>query len=207
MRGFSDILEERQFFSGYPGHRHRRCGRGWIPKGISLYDFTLGDASNNGQTEIVAFSSNDRISVYAPGGEVAWESNEAYGGNKLFFEVPDLDDTRKTTHYYLPQRIHVTDIDSDGVNDIIVVKNHDAASALSRIKAFNEGHIECLSYDDLGIQLKWQTRKIAGYISDYVIGDLNNDGLNEIVFSAVEKEKGIFNKGKSYLVTCQPMTE
>ena len=175
-----------------------------LPKGLALYDFALGDASNNGRNEIVAFSGNDHISVYDQDGKVVWESDEMYGGNRLFFEVPEIDDARKNVQYYLPQRIHVTDIDGDGLNEIILLKNHDAAPLLSRIKAFNEGHIDCLSYDDIGIQLKWRTRKIAGYISDYVIGDLNNDGQNEIVFSAVAKQSTLFSKGRSYLVTCQP---
>jgi len=119
--------------------------------------------------------------------------------------VPEIDDAHRTTNYYLPQRIHITDIDNDGFNEIIVLKNHDTAGIFSRIKAFKEGHIDCLSYDDLGAQLKWQTRKISGYISDYVIGDLNNDGLNEIVFSIVEKKKSLLNKGKSYIVSCMPV--
>ena len=175
-----------------------------LPKGMSLYDFTLGDASNNGQKEIVAFSLSDHINVYNQAGELAWESDQVYGGSRLFFEVPQTEDARKTTNYYLPQRIYVTDIDRDGLNEIIVLKNHDAAPLLARIKAFNKAQIECLSYDDLGIQLKWQTRTISGYISDYLIGDMNNDGLNEIVFSVIEKEKSLLNKGKSYIVSCVP---
>jgi TolB-like protein len=176
-----------------------------LPEGLSLYDFTRGDVSNNGQKEIVAFTGNDHITVYNQNGEVAWEGNEVYGGNRLFFETQDLDDPRKLINYYLPQRVHVTDLDRDGLNEIIVLKNHDAASLLSRVKAFDEGQIDCLSYDDIGIQLKWQTRKISGYISDYVIGDLNNDGLNEIVFSVVEKEKILLSKGESYIVSCMPV--
>ncbi len=175
-----------------------------LPKGLSLYDFTRGDASNNGQEEIVAFSRDDHITVYDQTGEVSWKSSEAYGGSRYFFEVPELDDARKTTYYYLPQRIHVTDIDGDGLNEIIALKNHDTAGALSRIRAFKEGHIDCLSYDELGVQLKWQTRKISGYISDYVIGDLDNDGRNEIVFSVIQKKKSLLNKGKSYIVSCMP---
>ena len=176
-----------------------------LPQNLSLYDFTYGDASNNGQNEIVAFSQNDHITVYDQNGEIAWEGDEPYGGNRLYFETPDLDDPRKTVNYYIPQRIHVTDMDGDKLNEIIVLKNHDSASAFSRVKAFNKGHIDCLSYDEIGTQLKWQTRNISGYISDYIIGDLNNDGLNELVFSVVEKEKSLLNKGKSYIVSCMPV--
>ena len=94
------------------------------------------------------------------------------------------------------------------MNEIIVLKNYDGdGGVFSRIKAFKEGYIDCLSYDDIGIQLKWQTRNISGYISDYVIGDLDNDGINEIVFSTVAKNKSVFNKGKSYIITCKPVNE
>jgi hypothetical protein len=173
-----------------------------LPENLTLYDFTRGDTSNNGQEEIVAFSREDHISVYDQTGEVLWKSNEAYGGHRYFFEVPELDNQRKMTYYYLPQRIHVTDIDGDGLNEIIALKNLDTAGSLSRIRAFKEGHIDCLSFDDLGAQLKWQTRTISGYISDYVIGDINNDGRNEIVFSVIQKKKSLLNKGKSYIVSC-----
>ena len=178
-----------------------------LPEGLSLYGFTLGDVSNKGRDDFVAFSDSDHITVYDPKGKIAWESDETYGGNRLFLETPNPDDPRKTARYYLPQRIHVTDIDGDGVNEIIVLKNHDAAPAFSHIKAFDEGHIDCLSYDDIGGQLKWQTRSISGYISDYVIGDLKNDGQNEIVFSVIEKEKSLLNKGRSYVVSCMPVSE
>jgi len=185
-----------------------------LPKGLSLYDFSRGDASNKGHNEIVSFSGKDHINIYNQNGEIAWESNEAYGGNRLFLSAPDPDTPRtdnirtpKTVNYYLPQRIHIADIDRDGLNEIIILKNKNTASLFSRIKAFKEGHIACLSYDDIGVQLKWQTRTISGYISDYVIGDLDNDGLNEVVFSTVTKNKSAFSKGKSFIISCKPVSE
>jgi len=188
-----------------------------VPKKMTLFDFTQGDASNNGQTETVAFLRNDFIRIYDQAGESAWESDEIYGGSRLFFEAPNMDRTGSSTSitrtgmtvkYHLPQRIHVSDIDGDGLNEIIVVKNYDGEGGIfSRMKAFKEGRIDCFSYDDIGVQPKWQTRNIAGYISDYVIGDLDNDGINEIVLSTVTKNKSAFNKGKSYIMSCKPVNK
>ena len=197
-----DVYEMKWQDGGYTA-----AGRLALPKDMTLYDFTQGDASNDGQIETVAFSRTDHVRVYDQTGESVWESDEVYGGSRLFFEVPEIDDARKKTNYYLPQRIHVTDIDRDGLNEIIVLKNKNTAGIFSRIKAFKEGHIDCLSYDDIGVQLKWQTRNISGYISDYVIGDLNNDGLNEIVLSTVAKGKSFMSKGKSYIISCKPVNE
>ena len=198
--------------------RYAAAGKFAVPKEMTLFDFTQGDASNNGQTETVAFLRNDFFRIYDQAGESAWESDQIYGGSRLFFEAPNMDRTGtvtrgvsrsgKTVKYYLPQRIHVSDIDGDGLNEIIVVKNYDGEGGIfSRVKAFKEGRIDCFSYDDIGVQPKWQTRNIAGYISDYVIGDLDNDGINEIVLSTVIKNKSIMNKGKSNIITCRPVNE
>ena len=198
--------------------RYEAAGKFAGPKEMTLFDFTQGDASNNGQTETVAFLRNDFFRIYDQDGESTWESGQIYGGNRLFFEAPNMDRTgsvaqgvsrsAKSVKYYLPQRIHVSDIDGDGLNEIIVVKNYDGEGGIfSRMKAFKEGRIDCFSYDDVGVQRKWQTRNIAGYISDYVIGDLDNDGVNEIVLSTVAKNKSVFNKGKSYIMSCKAVKE
>ena len=198
--------------------RYEAAGKFAGPKEMTLFDFTQGDASNNGQTETVAFLRNDFFRIYNQAGESTWESGQIYGGSRLFFEAPNMDRTGavangvsrtgKSVKYYLPQRIHVSDIDGDGLNEIIVVKNYDGEGGIfSRMKAFKEGRIDCFSYDDIGVQRKWQTRNIAGYISDYVIGDLDNDGINEIVLSTVAKNKSVFNKGRSYIMSCKAVKE
>ena len=187
-------------------------------KNMTIFDFTQGDAANNGQIETVAFLRNDYIRIYDQSGEVAWESDDIYGGSRLFFEAPDVERSKsnniansqgsRVARYHLPQRLHITDIDGDGLNEIIVVKNYDGDGGIfSRMKAFKEGRIDCFSYDNIGVQPKWKTRNIAGYISDYVIGDLNNDGINEIVLSSVAKGKSVLSKGKSYILSIVPVNE
>ncbi len=211
-----DVMFDRDVHEiRYQDGHYASAGLYVLPKGLSLYDFARGDASNNGQNEIVSFLRSDHINIYNQNGEIAWESDKTYGGNRLFLEAPDPENpftdssrTRRTIKYYLPQRIHVTDIDRDGLNEIIILSNWDNdTSIFSRIRAFKEGHFDCLSYDDIGTQLKWQTRNIAGYISDYVIGDLNNDGINEIVLSTVAKGKSLLSKGKSYIMSIMPISE
>ena len=178
-----------------------------LPAGITLYDFSPSDARNNEQDQIVAFSSKGNITLYNQNGETTWKSTERYGGSRLYIEVPKVDKFRETIRYYLPHRIHVTDIDRDGLNEIIVLKNIDSANMMPRTKIFKEGYVACLSWDDIGPQLKWQTRKILGYISDYVIGDFNNDGSREIVMSVVTKKPILLSKGKSYIISCKLVDE
>lgn len=195
---FENGIHELQWRDG----SYLPAGRQHLPNEQILYGYATGDVANKGPEKIVAFSKNNNLTILNQKGDKEWESDEHYGGSTLFFEVPNPDIPDRMDHFYLPQRIYIVDFDKDGSNEIIVVKNHDAAAALVRMKYFKEGAIECLSYDDIGTQLKWETRKISGYISDYAIGDFDNDGRNDLVFASVAKGKSAFKKGLSTIISC-----
>jgi TolB-like protein len=203
MLSVKDALFEKEIYElKWQDGAYRPAIRQELPDSLILYGYAMGDVSNTGRENIVAFSDRRYLTLLNLKGEMEWESDAPYGGGTLFFEVTDPYDVDRTEKFYLPQRIHVTDFDKDGANEIIVVKNHDAARVLSRTKFYTEGLIESLAYDAIGVQLNWQTRKISGYISDYTIGDLDNDGRNELVFASVTKRKSSFNKGLSAVVVC-----
>jgi hypothetical protein len=178
-----------------------------LPGDLTIYGYVSGDVANKNQDKIVALSNSGYLTVMDLKGEKEWESDKPYGGSTIFFEITDPYNSERQEYYYLPQRIYLTDFDKDSTNEIIVVKNQDAARALSHSKFFKEGSIECLAYDDIGMQLKWQTRKISGYICDYVIGDFDNDGQDDLVFASVAKKKSAINKGRSAIIACSIVRE
>jgi len=198
--GKSGVYELEWINAGYePGQRQI------LPKNINIYGFTYGDVFNNGREAIVAFTNDDYLQVYDQGGDEDWTSSQYYGGNALYIDTPSPDDpgdSAEDKRTYMKQRIHIADLDKDGKNEVIVVNNQDYANRLlSRVRTFKSGHIECLAWDILGLHLKWRTRKITGYISDYAIGDLNNDGRDELVFSAIAKTNVTSVKSRSYIAT------
>jgi len=151
---------------------------------------------------IVAFTNNNHLRILHRNGEEEWTSSEEYGGSATYIEYPSEMDPREMDRFYLPQRIHIVDIDNDGNAEVIVVKNIDASGSLfSRLRFFKSGHVECLTWDNLGLSLKWETRKISGYISDCAIADMNNDGQDELVFSVVSKSSSVFGKARSFIVS------
>jgi len=173
-----------------------------LPKGINIYGFAYGDVLNNGKEMIVAFTKKDRIRILARNGVEEWRGADPYGGSSTYLEYPSETDTKKMEHYYLKQRLYITDLDKDGKNDVIAVKNDEFAGRLfQRFRRYKSGHIELLTWDNIGLQTKWKTSKISGYISDYTIGDHDNDGQDELVFSVVAKGAGITGKGKSFIVS------
>jgi hypothetical protein len=90
---------------------------------------------------------------------------------------------------YLPMRIRVTDIDADGKNEVIAATNIDITGRhLARFRHFSNFQIEALSWNGLGLVTAWKTQKSSGRISDFAIGDFDNDGKDELVAAVILKE-------------------
>ena len=123
-------------------------------------------------------------------------------GRNTYIEFLDdyFTDPDEIHRFYLPHRIFVTDFDGTGKNDIIVIKNHDTTQLLGKFRMIRSGHIECLSGDTVGFNHKWKTRKISGYISDYVVGGVDNDGRDEVACIVVTKSDTLFSGKQSYLL-------
>ena len=50
---------------------------------------------------------------------------------------------------------------------------------------FTSSEIYNLEWDGLGMAENWRTKKINGYVADYCIKDIDNDGKQEIVLALV----------------------
>jgi len=200
-RGIDELFRGKVYEMIWNNGRYEPGDQMILPSGMNVYGFACGDALNTGQEMIVALSKSEKIKILDHGGNDEWSSSEDYGGSTVYLEFPSEDNKKETERYYLPQRIHVADLDRDGKNEIIVVKNKNEAGLFPRLRYFESGYIESLSWNVIGMNLKWKTQKISGYISDYVIGDLNNDGNDEVIFSVVAKKSSITGSKKSYIVS------
>jgi hypothetical protein len=172
-----------------------------LPRGVNVYGFNYGDVLNSGQEMTLGYNAGEYIGLYNANGSEEWTSSDPYGGSSSYLEAPaEMEAAKKTrtdpdprpqNRLYLPQRIFVTDLDNDRKKDVLVVKNIDASEGIfSRVRIFKSGYFECLSWDNVGLSPKWKTRKFSGYISDYTLGDFDNDGKDEIVFLLVTQTGG-----------------
>jgi TolB-like protein len=181
-----------------------------VPRGLSLFAFSSGNALNEGKDMTVALTSDLRLRVFDETGDMEWTSSERFTGGGVYMPYPvDVSNTSapeelRIKRYYLPQRISISDIDKDGKNEVILVNNKDfLKNLLPNLRIFKNGHVECLQWEGLAFGLKWRTTDVPGQISDMVVGDLNNDGVDEIVFSVVERFGSAFNSARSYLSSWQ----
>jgi len=182
-----------------------------LPSRANIFSYSQGNALNDGRNVIAQITSDNYIKVIDPGGDAEWISPERFTGSAAWLPYPSDDsDGRKSDmprkkRYFLPQRILISDIDRDGKNEILVIKNNDMTTYLfPNLRVFKNGHIECLIWDGMGMSPKWKTSDVPGHISDVMIADLNKDNRPEMVFSVVATQSTAFSRGESYLVFWAP---
>jgi hypothetical protein len=188
-----------------------------LPDQACVFGFTSGDLTGDGVADTMSFVKGDRLQLSLVGGREEWSSTDAYGGkytwlisNQEYREGQRMSSTRvdplPENLFFVPQRILLTDFDRDGRNEVLVVKNEDSTAGLmARVRTYQEGRFENLAWDNVGMRTVWRTRKFSGYISDYNIGDFNNDGTEEVVFAVVKKfGDPMTGESKSYLVSWNP---
>ncbi|MBU2622492.1 MAG: VCBS repeat-containing protein, partial [Proteobacteria bacterium] len=204
---FSGNVHELKWVHGYYISTNKEI----LPRGVNVYGFNYGDILNSGQEMTLGFNSNEYLSLFNANGGEEWTSSDPYGGSSAYLETPEeIEAAKKSKHdqrpenrLYLPQRIIVTDLDNDKKKEILVVKNIDTTGGIfSRVRIFKSGYFECLSWDNVGLSPKWKTRKFSGYISDYTLGDIDNDGKDELVFLLVTQTGGsTLGSDRSFVVS------
>ena len=188
-----------------------------LPDEASVFGFAAADLTGDGAPDTLAFVNDHRLQLSGPGGREEWTSAEAYGGNYTWLITPEEYkegqresrinvDPLPLELFFVPQRILLTDFDRDEKTEALVLKNEDSTRGLmSRTRSYREGYFENLAWDNVGMRAVWRTRKFSGFISDYNIGDFNNDGQLEVVFAVVKKVGDpVTGEAKSYLVSWDP---
>lgn len=202
-RGISDRFLSSVRELQWQGGGYAVTGTVGIPEDMNIFSFTLGDATNTGGEQIVALDEDDYLQILSKTGSREWKSDEHYGGSVNYLDGKKSTEDAETDRLYLPQRIFVKDLDNNGQNEVIVVKNHAASGRLfKRFRHYTSAEIVSMSWDSMGLTQNWRTRKIHGYVSDYIIGDFDNDEQPELVAAVVlSKGAAVLAKPKSTIIS------
>jgi len=158
---------------------------------ISVMGAAMGDAMNSGDDQLLAYTKTDRLKMFSAGGGEEWTGSDRLGSSTLYYILPKTDPGTENRQY-LPMRVAIADMNQDGKNEVIAVKNHEmAGSLLKSFRKFTKSNFVSLSWDGLGLAPNWKTRTISGHIRDFAIGDFDNDGKDELVAGVIIKERSI----------------
>ena len=210
QRGITELFSKGIHTMAWMNGTYSESSLADVPRGLSLYAFSSGNATNEGKEMTVALTSDLRLRVFDKSGDMEWTSKDKFTGSGGYMPYPvDVNDSKssrelRNKRYYMPQRVFISDIDKDGTNEVILINNKDyAKNLLPNLRFFKSGHVECLQWEGLAFGSKWRTTDVSGQISDMVVGDMNNDGVDEIVYSVVDVPGSAFNSARSYLISWQ----
>ncbi len=178
-------------------------GRQLLPGGkANLMGLVYGDITHTGSSVVAAYSDWDRVRIYSAGGEMIWEDGDRSGGDKLFFNLPKTD-AGQPNKQYLPLRIRIADIDRDGKAEVLIGRHEELARNMVKdFRFFKKASVASLLWNGLGLVPEWETQSLSGRISDFAVGDIDNDGADELVIALVSKEGAmIFTESISNVIT------
>jgi len=176
-----------------------------IPIGLSVFGVLLAKVDSNIE-RVIALDEYDHINIFRKtnkllsqinviGGsdDLIWESDDVFGGsnNKIDFhgQRSDIGNQNLGTEdtggsVYIKERLFSYDINGDGTNELIVVKNLSPSGRIFKnIRIFTRSEIYNFEWDGLGMTENWKTKKSQGYVADYQIKDIDNDGKDEVVLA------------------------
>jgi len=163
-----------------------------FPKEINIFSLTMADIRGKGKPEIITFDKFDRLNILSEDGKLQWRSRELFGGTNNYYDTLKKIDENfvysgpRPYRVYIPGRILARDLNGDGIPQLIINRNEFAAGRiLERTKIYEKGDIRCLTWDENELTTNWKTREITGYIADYQVKDVDNDGNEELVVAAV----------------------
>ncbi|BBD09431.1 FG-GAP repeat domain-containing protein [Desulfovibrio ferrophilus] len=182
-----------------------------LPEDSNVFNFTYLPTKGD-EYKVLQVNNEDRIEVYTPRFDLQTVTYDQYAGSAIGFEIPDTikgfstNKDQFTNWYYIPLRLIISDLDGDGVNEILVNKNiSTAAQFFKSYRFFPNGEIHSLFWDGVGMSLAWKTRRIKGSVVDYGLGDLNNDGVQDMYVCLNTHPGATGIKARRTTVTAYPL--
>ena len=174
-----------------------------FPKGTMIFGLALAPLRSKDTSDLIVIDDLEQLRMVAPDGKDLWSSRERYGGTTNSYDTKKKMDI--TIGYgtlpwrvYIPGRVLVRDLDGDGLNEVIINKNDTSGTRLfEHIRSFDSGRIHDLVWEEDGLTLNWKTRETKGYISDFQVKDVDNDGEPELVVSVVDSGTATTRTGTS----------
>ena len=177
-----------------------------FPKETNVFGLALADIRNQGRLDTVTLDESEQLRIQSADGKFAWRSRARFGGTSNSY------DTKKKKEFsvgykdaldariYIPGRILIKDLAGDGSNELIINANHASTRFFRRVRTFESGEIYNLVWEDGNFATNWKTREIDGYIADYQVKDVDDDGEEDLVVGVVNGDSVLDRKGTSNIL-------
>jgi TolB-like protein len=177
-----------------------------LPGDTKLFGMAMGRLRDPKEVDFVALNEFDRLNLITWDGKTIYTSGDHFGGSEIFYDTTKARDIvyrpadRIAKRIFVQGRILVRDLDKDGLDEVIISKNESSLGVLERAKSYDKGEIVNLVWDEVNLVQNWTTQPMNGYITDYQIRDVDNDGEEELVAALVTPGGALTGKSTSVIL-------
>lgn len=168
-----------------------------VPDPIRLYSFAPLTASGSGGDSIAYLSHLDNLQIYSTSGEKLWEGSERMGGSEEFITRVDPSkrpqDGDNTRDAYLQARLGRGD-----AGEVLIPAN-EGDWFRARGKTFRKSKLTAMVWNGQELLEAWHTREQNGYMADFRLADIDNDGQKEVVMAINGAGTGLLGGRRSSL--------
>jgi hypothetical protein len=178
------------------------------PESADIFNAAMGNIIGQGQTETIMITQNGYLFLTDINGHSIWKSYDHFGSTENYLELPlaakdivqpvddiegdgyrfaptQIDDPNVKRHH-LSSPILLRDLNRDGKVEIIITHNLPTLAQLGGSRHYSKGEILSLSWGAHGMLENWKTDEIEGVITSLQIGDINGDGMEELIVSTIQ---------------------
>ena len=176
-----------------------------FPSDTNIFGLAYAGIRDRDKLDLIMLDDLERLRIVSPDGKYLWSSKDNFGGTKNSYETEKKKDlgyrfaTSPAWRVYVPGRIVIKDLDGHGLQQVVVNKNYSSGTRLfDKVRSFDKGEVYGLAWEEDTLATNWKTREVNGYISDFQMKDVDNDGEEELVLAVVlppeEGLEGTFSK-------------
>ncbi len=185
-----------------------------LPKGGNAFNFAYMPANNAKDTDkLLMYGEDERISVYSLDGSAMHKTTDSFSGSSVGMEhykaIAGLGVDKRyqlPSKYYAPMEMIIADIEGRG--EYILLTNKPVSSAaqtFDRYRFYPQGEIHAMYWDGVGLDLKWKTRRIRGSVIGANLGDIDNDGLLDLIVGLNTHPGSLGVGSRKGIITAYPL--
>ncbi len=201
--------DPRTFYAGPPRQYDWANGRYALgreislPSELSFYGFVFANVGEASPV-LVALTDKDHVAVYSKDARI-WRSEEAYPSIGISLNKPVTDpvgvisqsvgESQSSQKVRITGRVFALDVNGDGKDEIILVKN----IGDTFLKSYTNADIVSLGWTGARLEQRWIVKDVEGAVPDFQV--IPQGGMGANILALVKTPGGLFAKDRYSIQT------